>query len=267
MVIELDSLIVRKFPDRQNIKVYPIADVHLGAIECMEDMWGKFCKMILADKNAYLILAGDLINNNVRNSLGSPFEQVYRPRTQKQLMVEYLAPLRDRILCMVGGNHEARTIKDTDSSPAYDIAAKLDLEHVFREDMAFLKIAFGDSRGDGKKNPCYTFCVVHGAGSSIYTTNAAMRAERFGMAIDGCDCVIEGHIHKPQEFPVAKYVIDKYNNKVSVKPFEVFVCTSWMRNAAYAAKKLSAPVAFSMKYLELYGKKKLLLPIPEPEFY
>ena len=87
MECSFDSLIVRKFPDRPNIKVYPIADLHLGAIECMEETWQKFCKMILNDPNAYLILAGDLITNNVRTSVGSPFEQVYRPATQKKIMV------------------------------------------------------------------------------------------------------------------------------------------------------------------------------------
>ena len=266
MIDVFDTLIVKKFPERRNIKIYPIADVHLGAIECREELWQKFCRMILADKDSYLILAGDLINNNIRTSLGSPFEQVYRPRTQKQLMVEYLKPIRDRILCMVGGNHEARTAKDTDSSPAYDIAAKLDLEDVFREDIAFLKIPFGDSKSNGQVNPCYTLCVVHGNGSSIYTTNAAMRAERFGMSIDGCDCIISAHIHKPQDFPVGKYVIDKFNNQVTIKPFEVFVCTSWLANSPYAVKKLYTPVVFSLKHLELYGKKKAIATVPDVDF-
>lgn len=266
MECSFDSLIVRKFPDRPNIKVYPIADLHLGAIECMEETWQKFCKMILNDPNAYLILAGDLITNNVRTSVGSPFEQVYRPATQKKIMVKYLEPMRDRVLCMVGGNHEARTMKDTDQSPAYDIAAKLDLEDVFRDDIAFLKLQFGDSEKTGRLNPAYTFTVVHGAGSSIYTTNAAMRAERFGMAIDGCDCLIAGHIHKPQTFPVGKYVIDKYNNRVSVRPFEVFICTSWMTNSPYATKKLSSPVVFSLNHLELYGKRKALIPVRDVDF-
>ena len=84
------DMVIRKFPDRPNIKIYPVADVHLGAIECMEDKWQKFCSMIANDENAYLILAGDLINNGVRNSVGNPFEQVYRPREQKRLMIEYL---------------------------------------------------------------------------------------------------------------------------------------------------------------------------------
>ena len=260
------DMIVRRFPDRPDIKIYPIADVHLGAIECMEDRWKKFCEMVANEPDTYLILAGDLIQNATKTSIGNPFEQMYRPREQKRLMIEYLKPLRDKILCMVGGNHERRTDKDTDSSPAYDIAAKLDLEDLYRENIAFLKLQFGDIKANGARNPAYTFAVAHGFGSSIYTTNAAMRAERFGMAIDGIDCIIAGHIHKPQEFPVAKYVVDKQNEKVTIKPFEVFICTSWMENSGYGIQKLLQPVAFSLSHLELRGKKKMMGPQRDIDF-
>lgn len=172
------------------------------------------------------------------------------------MMIEQLAPLRSRILCMVGGNHERRTTKDTDESPSYDIACKLDLEDVYRETAAFLKIQMGDSRSNGLTNPCYTFCVTHGAGGSIYTTNAAMRAERFGMAIDGMDMLIVGHIHKPQDFPVYKYVIDKYNNRVTKKPYNVYVCTSWMENGDYGLQKLMQPTGHSLSHFTLCGTKK-----------
>lgn len=260
------DMIVRRFPDRPSIKIYPIADVHFGAIECMEDKWEKFRNMIKDDPNAYLMLAGDLIQNGVRMAVGNPFDQAYRPREQKRLMVEQLKPLRDKILCMVGGNHERRTDKDTDSSPAFDIAAKLDLEDIYRESIAFVKLQFGDSKKSGDRNPAYTFAVVHGFGSSIYTTNAAMRAERFGMAIDGVDGIIAGHIHKPQEFPVGKYLVDKHNEKVTIKPFEVFICTSWLEGSGYGIQKLMQPTVFRLRHLNLCGIKKQIGDASDDDF-
>ena len=250
------DMIVRQFKQNDDITIYPIADVHLGSIECMEWKWEKFCKTVLSQKNAYLLLAGDLITNNTRNSIGSPFSQIYRPREQKRRMAEYLEPLRDRILAMTGGNHERRTDRDTDSSPALDIASKLDLEDIYRENMAFLKIQIGNADRNGQRNPTYSICVTHGNGSSIYTTNAAMRAERFGMAIDGIDAIVVGHIHKPQDFPVGKYFVDTHNNKVSIKQFEVVVCTSWMDGSGYGAQKLLQPTVFSLTKMTLTGDKK-----------
>ena len=253
------EMIVRKFPDRPNIKIYPIADVHLGAIECMEGVWGRFRRMIEEDPNAYLILAGDLINNATRNSVGDGiFRSTMSPREQKRAMVEHLKPLRNRILCMVGGNHERRTDRDTDSSPAFDIASKLDIEDVYRDSMAFLKLQFGDMKKSGDRNPTYTFAVTHGAGSSIYTTASPVRAERMGMAIDGVDALVVGHIHKPQTFPVGKYVVDKYNNKVTMRPFRVFVCTSWMEGAPYGLQKMMPPTVFNLSHYELRGDRKAI---------
>ena len=58
------------------------------------------------DENAYLILAGDLLNNAVRTcKFANPFEEKIRPRDAKQRMVKYLEPIKDRILCVVSGNH------------------------------------------------------------------------------------------------------------------------------------------------------------------
>ena len=82
---------------------------------------------------AFLILGGDLINNNTRSSVGSPWDDTVRPREQKRLMVEALEPIKDRILCCVSGNHERRSLKDADDDPPYDIMTKLDLEDVYRQ--------------------------------------------------------------------------------------------------------------------------------------
>ena len=46
------ELIVHKFPDRQDIRIYPISDVHLGAAEHMEREWSLFCANLLSDPHA-----------------------------------------------------------------------------------------------------------------------------------------------------------------------------------------------------------------------
>ena len=105
------DLIVRHFPKNDDIRIYPIADVHFGAIECMEGEWQRFCNNLLSDPNAYVVLCGDLINNATRSSVSNVFEDRLRPREQKKLMAELLTPLKDRILCALPGNHERRSGK------------------------------------------------------------------------------------------------------------------------------------------------------------
>lgn len=250
------TLITRHFPENRDITIYPISDVHLGAAEHMESAWREFRTAIQNEENSYIILCGDLINNATRNSVSNVFDEVMRPREQKRLMTEMLIPLRDRILCAVPGNHEGRSGRDADDDPVYDICAKLDIEDLYRENMAFLKIQIGKLEANGARNPTYTFAVTHGAGGGILTGGAVNRAERFGYAIDGADALIVGHTHKPFNTYPGKIKIDANNNRVSVKPFHVVNCSSWLDFAGYAMKHMMLPTAHVAQKILLSGKSK-----------
>lgn len=251
------DLVIHTFPKREDITIIPISDVHLGASECNQKAWEKFCKDLLRQPNTYIIILGDMINNATKSSVSNVYAETIRPFEQKRLMVEQLAPIKDRILSIIGGNHERRSYQDTDQDIMYDIAAKLDIEDRYREDMAFVKIKIGDNKNcHGSDNPSYTIACAHGAGSSIYTSAAATRAERFGMAIDGADMLVVGHIHKPLNVPVAKIAIDQTRNKASIKQFRLVVATSWLDYSEYAARKLMTPTAFMLQEVKLNGKKK-----------
>ena len=240
------DLISRDF-EKGPVVIYPIADVHLGAIEHQEKEWLNFRDMIANTPNAYIILAGDLINNNTRSSVGNPWDDTLRPREQKKLMAEMLRPIKDRILCCVSGNHERRSMKDADDDPTYDIMAKLDLEDIYRQNAAFLRIRLG-LRNSFQKNTdcyrtCYTFAVTHGAGGGIYTGATVNRNERWGNVIDGVDCVIVGHTHKGTVTRPSKIVIDPNHNQVSIKDYLVVSCVSWQNYGSYAAQKMLLPTA------------------------
>lgn len=233
------EMVVHKF-DRP-ITIIPISDVHLGALEHNKEEWEAFCKEVLKNPDVYIILGGDLINNSVRNSVANPFDELYRPREQKKRIVEYLKPLKDRILCVVSGNHEARTAKDSDQDITYDIMSKLDLEDIYRENACFMKVSLGERTNENKPIASYTFCVTHGAGGGIYTGATVNRNERFGNVIDGLDCLIVGHTHKGTVSKPSKIVIDSKNNKVSMKPYLVISMVSWLNFGGYALKKMLLP--------------------------
>lgn len=250
------TMIQRHFPENRDISIIPIADVHLGAAEHMEAAWREFRDGILRDPDAYIILGGDLINNATRSSVSNIFEETMRPREQKKRMAEMLEPLRDRILCAVPGNHEGRSGRDADDDPVYDILCKLDLEDLYRENIAFLKIQIGNVAGDGKRNPTYVLTAVHGSGGGILTGSAVNRAERFAYALDGCDVFIQGHTHKAFVSHPGKIKIDAFNNKVSLKPFHVVNASSWLEYGGYACKKLLLPSSHVAQRIVLSGTAK-----------
>lgn len=251
------EMIIKQFQKNNDITIYPIADVHFGAVDHMRSDWELFVKKVTESKNTYLIIGGDMIDNATKTSIASPWDNVLRPSEQKKIMCEMLKPIKDRILCIVPGNHCGRN-RDVDDEPMYDIACKLDIEDVYRPEMGFLKIQIGSVEADGKKNPTYMMCVAHGSGSSIYVGGAANKGERFGMAIDGIDCLITGHTHKPADLPNAKIYVDKCNNKISIKPWRHVVCSSWLGYASYAARKLLPPTARAEQKIILHGKEKCI---------
>ena len=249
------EIIQHHFPDRNDITIYPISDVHLGAAEHMTREWELFCQRVVSEPNSYLVLGGDLINNATRNSVSNIFEETMRPREQKKVMVKMLEPMRDKILCAVSGNHERRN-RDVDNDVTYDIMCKLDLEWVYRENIAFVKIQMGRKDGNGVKNPTYVLTVTHGSGGGILTGGAVNRNERFGYVLDGSDALIVGHTHKPYVTQPSKLKIDAQNNKVSIKPFKVVSTTSWLGYGEYAAQKMLLPTSHAPQTIKLCGRRK-----------
>ena len=193
------KMMVHQFDDE--IDIIPIADVHLGAIEHNVDAWENFLLKVKEEPNTYFVLVGDLIQNNVKSSVGSPFDQVWRPMEQKAIMTKYLEPFKDKILCAVSGNHERRTSKESDQDLTYDIMTKLGIEDRYRENMFFMKVSLG-TRSDARRkkaispNASYIFCVTHGAAGGRFTGNPTNRAEEFSRIIEGLDCLVVGHSHK-----------------------------------------------------------------------
>lgn len=257
------ELITHRFDN--DITIIPIADVHLGAAEHMEKEWCAFLEMVQKTPNVYITLGGDLLNNATKNSLSNVYDEVIRPSTAKRMMADMLAPIKDRIICSVTGNHERRSSRDVDQDPMYDIMCKLDLEHLWRENIAFVKIQLGrqenesGTRTGGYQRPSYNLVVTHGSGGGIYTGTAVLRGERFGYVIDNLDLLVLAHTHKPFTTQPGKIVIDPRNNKVTVKPFKVITATSWLEYGGYAMQKMLLPSTHCLHTIQLSSTHKELV--------
>lgn len=255
-------MIQHQFYGGHDITIIPISDVHLGSPGCMEQEFIKFIQKVAETPNVYLTLGGDLIDNGTRSSVTNPFRATMPPSQQKKEMANILAPVRDRIICLIPGNHERRSGKDADDDPVYDIAAKLDIEHLYRENICFVKIQMGVAetknghKNNGKFRPTYVLAVTHGAGGGILTGGAVNRNERFGYVLDNVDALIVGHTHKPFSTQPGKIFVDTKNNLVSVKPFRVISSTSWLEYGGYAAQKMLLPTTHCLQTLTLCGNRK-----------
>ena len=260
------DMIVWPFWGKGDVIVYPVFDVHLGAQGCMEEDFRNFINEVAVDPQAYVVIGGDMIDNGTRNSVTNVFRATMRPSEQKREMANILAPIRDKILCFTSGNHERRFNKDADDNPLYDIAAKLDLEHLYREDLAWLHMqlgtnkSIGGGRSAGKDRQSYSVIVSHGAGGGMLTGGAVNRVERLP---HDADVLITGHTHNPFATFPARLTGNLINNNVYALTQLNIKATSWLKYGDYAAEKLLRPSAHVMQRIVFSSTEKRVTVVSE----
>ena len=73
-------VITRVYPrETEYLTLYPIADVHWGAAECMEREFRDYLKQIQGDESAAVLLAGDILNNGIKSSKTDVYKEKYPP--------------------------------------------------------------------------------------------------------------------------------------------------------------------------------------------
>ena len=208
----------------RTIRVWPIADVHIGARECDLGGFTSFLRRVQACEDDYLVLVGDLLNNATRSSVSDVYEEMLPPSAQIDKAVELLSPVADRILGAVGGNHELRSKKDVDLSPLYAVMLMLGKGELYRDNLCFIRVVLGEKVSDN-----YTMLLVHG--------KSANKKRHFAYSVEGVDAIISGHTHDGiVEKPAA--LVFSTRNTITVRPIVSVTATSWLDYGGYAARAL-----------------------------
>lgn len=220
--------------DGRTIRVWAVADVHIGARECDLAGFEKFLKRIESEEDSYIVLCGDLLNNGLRspNCPTDIYDETMPPHAQIEAAVDLLAPVRDKVLGAVGGNHEARSRKAVDLDPMYAIMLMLGRGELYRQNFAFVRV----NLERGKTKDHYGLMLVHG--------KTANKRRQFAYAVEGVDAIVSGHTHDGMVEKPARLVFTKSNNVV-VKPLVSLTATSWLDYGGYAAAALYQPKSTS----------------------
>ena len=212
--------------DGRTIKVWAVADVHIGARECNLAKFERFIAKLGEDD--YVVLCGDLINNGLRDSLTNVYEETMPPSAQIEKAAELLTPVKDRILGAVSGNHENRTRKAVDIDVTHTIMCLLGHPELYRRNMAFIRV----NLERGKTKDHYALLLTHGKSDA--------KRRKFQYAVEGVDAIITAHTHQPLTEKPARLVFTK-GNKVRVEPLVSLVASSWLEWGGYAASGLYMP--------------------------
>ena len=228
--------IIHKLRGR-TIRLWAVADVHIGSQFSDVAGFEKFLSKIAQDDDSYLVIVGDLLENATRNSVGDVFQSL-PPSTQIDMAVRLLTPIAAKILGVVGGNHERRSKKDVDLDPLYAVCSMLrrsdgsSLQDVYRPNMAFMRVRLVR----GSIHHSYALMLTHGK-----TLN---KRKQFVNVIEGIDAAITAHTHTPDVLMPSRIRFTE-NNKVNAHHVVSLCACSWLNPGGYSLSGLLLPQATS----------------------
>lgn len=172
-----------------------VTDWHEGSLQFKRSAAERWIRTI-ADNGWYWLGLGDLTDNVIKSSPGTPYEATSSPYDQIMSIVQMLEPIADRCLGMVGGNHGRRTSKEAD----------LDIDQVIAEFLSvpysphalFLSILVD-------RYSRWKICAHHTKGGGTTMGGKANALHKMINLINDADLYIGGHSHCDIAFS------DKYN--------------------------------------------------------
>ncbi len=238
----------------ENIELYALNDLHIGDPKTDIKLFQQFVKHIKEKENRLVVCVGDLLNNALKSSVSNVYNETMNPSEQRKWLAVELEPIKNRILCMVSGNHEYRTVKEADMDPVEWLTDKLGIENYSEEAMA-LKINFGKDKRHCKE-VSYTIYITHGCGGGKRPGSSLNNIELLAMGIENVDIVIIGHVHKRIGYKFSVQSFDNYNNLVTQKEKLCVVSSAWQEYGGYAARKMLTPGVRGVEPIILDGREK-----------
>lgn len=193
------------------IELHTFADEHIGDEHCDLQRLKERIKYVAEKENAYCVLNGDLLDNATRTSIGDTYRAEFNPMQQIQTVVDLFKPLKDKIIAITHGNHEARTYRKEGIDLSYLFAAQLGLTDYYTPTSALIFLRFGKSTNNsGTSKQCYTIYMLHGSGGGRKEGAKAIRLADMASIID-TDIYIHSHTHLPMVMKQSYHRIDKHN--------------------------------------------------------
>ena len=179
----------------------PVGDYHLGDPQSDYKRIISDISYIRDNDDVFCVLNGDLMNSAIKSSISDTYGETLSPMEELQECMKLFEPLKDKILCLVPGNHENRHYRTNGVDMTWLMAKQLGIEDRYSPTTAVVFIRFGelsDKAFHGRK-AAYTMYVAHGTGGGRKEGGKINRLADLATIVD-CDIYCVGHTHLPAIF-------------------------------------------------------------------
>lgn len=245
------NLHVADLPDLECVYLLPISDMHLGDPMCNIDKFYRYREWIEQTPNAYVLLNGDIMNTAIKASVSDVYGETISPGEQIKLAVKIFAPIKDRILAVVAGNHERRIYKETGVDVMEVVAVQLGAYYAGNE--AFLKLRCG--KAENGKPVAYIVYATHGWAGGRTPGSKVNSLQKLGEIVLA-DVYIASHTHFMTAHQDVYLVPDSRNNRIMQIKRTYVSSGAFLDRGGYAAQKGYPPAKLGSPRLRLDGRKR-----------
>ena len=243
-------------PYAEEIEIHPMADLHIG--DSMSDfkLIMERIEYIKNTPNAYCILDGDLMDAAIASSIGDTYGANLQPMEQLRMCVKIFEPIKDKILCVLSGNHENRIYKTDGLDITELMCSQLGIPQKYSPTTALLFIRFGKNTNDHpNRRQLYTAYVTHGSGGGRREGGKVNRLADLACIVDA-DIYIHAHTHLPLIFKEAFFRVSGSNSSVALVD-KLFVNTAASLDyGGYGDRAGFKPASKSNPVIYMEGKRK-----------
>lgn len=242
--------------DLKEITIIPISDVHIGDKTMNMELLKETLKRIKEEPNTYTIINGDICNVALKNSKSDVYADEMTPMEQLNYAITLLEPIKDKILVLSNGNHEARITKETNIDILYLLAKQLKIEDRYAPSWWYLYLSLGKNYNSKQKPFLYIITGYHGSGGGRKPGGKINRLEEMSQVVIA-DLYIMSHVHKTIGTKGMIYVPDVQHKTMIKKDLYYLITNSFVEyDNSYAETMGLIPGNTSINECKLSGIKK-----------
>ena len=216
----------------KELRIIPLSDVHIGDKLTNLKLLKECLQRIKEEENTYTMINGDFCNTALKNSKSDVYSDELTPMEQINKMLDLLEPIKEKILILANGNHEARILKETNIDITRLVARQLGIEDRYAESWWYLFLRFGEKE-QGRKIPVsYQITGYHGSGGGRKVGSKANRLEEMSQTVIA-DLYVMSHTHKPLSTKGTIFVPDYGNNTLNKKQMYYLMTNSFLEYGGY----------------------------------